>query len=107
MSIKFFCGCGNHLKARDEMAGRRAMCPKCGSPVGIPSLRPTHPGTAAAPLTPEERRRLARQRGLVAEGPAPPPATPSPAAVALEPVLAGLFAGRKARPRRGSRHLEK
>lgn len=58
MSIKFICSCGKHLRARDEMAARRSMCPRCGAPVGVPSLRPTHAGTIAAPLTPQERRRL-------------------------------------------------
>lgn len=58
MSIKFICSCGKHLRARDEMAARRSMCPRCGAPVGIPSMRPTHAGTMAAPLTPQERRRL-------------------------------------------------
>jgi hypothetical protein len=60
MSIKFICGCGKHLRARDEMAARRSVCPRCGAPVGIPSLRPTHRGTVAAPLTPDERRKLGR-----------------------------------------------
>jgi hypothetical protein len=57
MSIKFVCSCGKRLRARDEMAARRSMCPRCGAPVGVPSMRPTHAGTAAAPMTPEERRR--------------------------------------------------
>lgn len=60
MSIKFICSCGKHLRARDEMAARRSMCPRCGAPVGVPSLRPTHTGTAAAPLTPQDRVRLNR-----------------------------------------------
>jgi hypothetical protein len=60
MSIKFTCSCGKHLRARDEMAARRSMCPRCGKPVGIPSLRPTHAGTAVAPLTPLERLRHRR-----------------------------------------------
>jgi hypothetical protein len=62
MSIKFICSCGKHLRARDEMAARRSMCPRCGAPVGIPSMRPTHAGTMAAPLTPQERRRLNRDK---------------------------------------------
>ncbi len=62
MSIKFICSCGKHLRARDEMAARRSMCPRCGAPVGIPSMRPTHAGTIAAPLTPQERRRLNREK---------------------------------------------
>ena len=60
MSINFICSCGKHLRARDEMAARRSMCPRCGAPVGIPSMRPTHGGTTAGPLTPQERRRLRR-----------------------------------------------
>ncbi len=59
--IKFVCGCGKHLKARDEMAARRSMCPRCGNPVGIPSLEPANP-EGLAPLTPLERLRLARNR---------------------------------------------
>ncbi len=62
MSIKFVCSCGKHLRARDEMAARRSMCPRCGNPVGVPSLQPTHTGTQAAPLTPQERRRLNRNK---------------------------------------------
>src|SRR5579875_2856853 len=63
MSIKFICSCGKHLRARDEMAARRSMCPRCGAPVGIPSLRPTHPGAPVlAPLTPQERLRRNRHK---------------------------------------------
>jgi hypothetical protein len=57
MAIKFICTCGKHLRARDEMAARRAFCPRCGNPVGIPSLQPTHVGTPAHVLTPAERLR--------------------------------------------------
>lgn len=63
MSIKFICSCGKHLRARDEMAARRSRCPRCGAPVGIPSKRPTHAGTFAAPMTPQERLRLSRLAG--------------------------------------------
>jgi hypothetical protein len=60
MSIKFFCSCGKRLKAKDDMAARRTICPACGNPVGVPSLQPTQRGTAAAPLSPLER--LAREQ---------------------------------------------
>ena len=79
MTIKFVCTCGKHLKARDDMAGRRSACPRCGSPVGIPSLRPTHAGTSAAPLTPTERMHHARERP-------PLPATPAAAAPPPSPT---------------------
>jgi hypothetical protein len=63
VSIKFVCTCGKHLRARDAMASRRSVCPRCGAPVGVPSLGPTHRGApAAAPLSPQERVRLAQQR---------------------------------------------
>jgi hypothetical protein len=58
MAIKFFCKCGKKLKARDEMAGRRSMCPRCGSPVGIPSTTPTHPGTTLGPMSIQDRLRF-------------------------------------------------
>ena len=62
MSIKFVCSCGKHLRARDEMAARRSMCPRCGAPVGVPSLQPTHAGTSSAPMTPQERLRWNRNK---------------------------------------------
>src|SRR5579884_2248852 len=76
MSIKFVCICGKRLRAREEMAARRSVCPRCGRPVGIPSLKPTHRGGEARPLTPAER--FARRRsGLPVDdfdtlSPAPP-----------------------------------
>jgi hypothetical protein len=62
MSIKFICSCGKHLRARDEMAARRSRCPRCGNPVGVPSLHPTHAGTSSAPMTPQERMRHNRNK---------------------------------------------
>src|SRR5436189_1665908 len=70
MSIKFICTCGKHLRARDEMAARRSVCPACGAPVGIPSRQPTHPATDAGPMSPLERMRARKY--------APPVDTPPP-----------------------------
>ena len=66
MSIKFTCSCGKRLRARDEIARCRSFCPRCGQPVGIPSLEGNQPGTTAAPLTPAERVHLAGQRKAAA-----------------------------------------
>jgi hypothetical protein len=44
MSIRFVCTCGKHLRAREDMAARRTVCPACGRPVGIPSLNPSQRG---------------------------------------------------------------
>ncbi|MCI0639338.1 MAG: hypothetical protein L0Y72_29200 [Gemmataceae bacterium] len=68
MAIKFYCSCGKHLRARDEMAGRRSQCPRCGQPVGIPALAPTHPGTPALPLTEEEARKRHGSTAVAAVG---------------------------------------
>lgn len=57
MSITFTCTCGKRMRARDEMAARRTMCPACGRPVGIPSGQPTQRGAPVGPLSPAERRR--------------------------------------------------
>lgn len=58
MAIKFFCKCGKKLKARDEMAGRRSMCPRCGCPVGIPGTKPTHGGAILGPMSIQDRLRF-------------------------------------------------
>ncbi len=78
MSIKFVCVCGKRLRAREDMASRRSVCPRCGRPVGIPSLQPTHRGTEARPMTALDR--LVRSRSQPTP-PAPsvtPPANPKP-----------------------------
>lgn len=60
MTIKFVCNCGKRLRARDEMAMRRVVCPGCGELCGVPSLHPTFRGATAGPLTPAERLRTRR-----------------------------------------------
>jgi hypothetical protein len=55
MSIKFVCPCGKHLRAREEMARMRILCPACGRPVSVPSREPTQRGTRAEPLAPPQR----------------------------------------------------
>jgi hypothetical protein len=62
MSITFVCSCGKRLRAREEMASRRSMCPRCGAPVGIPSLQSNHPGGLRGPLSPEE---ISRRRNRI------------------------------------------
>jgi hypothetical protein len=71
MSIKFYCTCGKHLRAREAMAGRRSQCPACGAPVGIPLLQPTQRGTSVAPLSADERRSQSGFGASVFATPAP------------------------------------
>jgi hypothetical protein len=78
-------------------------------PVGIPSLKPTHPG-GGAPLTPLERQRLARQRAgekvAVSEAIAPAAArTPAAAPAPVDTYVVRLLSSRGKRPPT-TRHLE-
>jgi hypothetical protein len=87
MAIAFVCSCGKRLKARAEQAGRLTVCPRCGELVAVPSPRPADPD-APAPLTPQERRRLARLRGVAPDSEAvtlPPPPAPERVAAPADP----------------------
>lgn len=48
MSIQFSCACGHNLNAPDEMAGKRAKCPKCGAVISIPLGGPPPNGNFAS-----------------------------------------------------------
>jgi hypothetical protein len=48
MSIRFACKCGKHLRAGDTMAGRRTLCPKCGTLLSIPKKEEEGSGAALA-----------------------------------------------------------
>jgi hypothetical protein len=108
MSIKFVCSCGKHLRARDEMAARRSVCPRCGAPVGIPSKQPTQRGAPAGPMTPAERW-LSRRRPvapvedddtiLIAPAPLAAPGPAVPPVPRTEVVDLGAEAVPKRRPR--------
>ena len=46
MSIPVVCKCGKRLRAKDEFAGKRTVCPECGQPLTVPGL-PTVEQTTA------------------------------------------------------------
>jgi hypothetical protein len=97
MAIKFICSCGKHLKARDEMASRRSFCPKCGAPVGIPSLKPTVRGTLADPMSPHDRFRTKKVVPRAESPVTVPPVDPTavePLAESPGPILSPEKAGR-------------
>jgi len=83
MTIKFICTCGKHLRARDEMAMRRSICPRCGAPVGIPSLQPLHREATLGPMTPAERVRA--KQNAAASGRLPQDAAATTAGSPLRP----------------------
>src|SRR5438093_481042 len=37
MAVKFICDCGEHFRARDEIAAHPSVCPRCGALVTLPS----------------------------------------------------------------------
>jgi hypothetical protein len=43
MPITLKCGCGKNLQVRDELAGKKARCPGCGTILPIPSPAPKRP----------------------------------------------------------------
>ncbi len=48
MPIRVSCQCGAAFQAKDELAGKRVRCPKCGQPLAIPA--PAKKPAAPAPL---------------------------------------------------------
>ncbi len=93
MTIKFICSCGKHLKARDELARRRSVCPRCGSPVGIPSLAQRQAG----PATPLPRAHTAAETAA---------ASAATATLPVDARVVRLLSLRSQRPPRSGRHLE-
>jgi hypothetical protein len=43
MAIAFQCECGKQLQVRDELAGKKARCPGCGTVLAVPSPREESP----------------------------------------------------------------
>jgi len=57
MAIAFRCECGKQLQVRDELAGKKARCPGCGTVLAVPSPR-------------EESTRITRQQPQAEAAPA-------------------------------------
>ncbi len=84
--ITFPCpGCGQKLKVKDELAGKKGKCPHCQQAVPVPAA-PVHQAAAASGGKPADARTL------------PPPATPaaqpgarprSPSAESEQPTCGG------------------
>src|SRR6516165_8381092 len=56
MAIRFTCECGQELQAREEHAGRKTRCPKCGAEPIIPGAT-----AEAVQAEPDARRREVRE----------------------------------------------
>lgn len=55
--IRFVCGCGRQLQARDEDVGKKAKCPACGQITSVPSE-----STPSAPASEEDSPRTSTPR---------------------------------------------
>jgi hypothetical protein len=98
MTIKFACSCGKRLRARDEMARRRTVCPRCGQPVGVPSGDPT--GADAAHLTPAEQQRRNARRADASD----PAAPRDPVGSMMLALLTGRRSSGRRRPAPSGEH---
>ena len=47
MAILMRCRCGGQFKAKDEHAGKRFPCPKCGTTLEVPRASTPTPAAAA------------------------------------------------------------
>jgi hypothetical protein len=120
MAIPFTCTCGKSIRVKDELAGRKARCPDCGTAFTIPV--PQKPSTEdeagdflladspkeehltqarESPTKPPETKKAFRP-GAVPNPPAPAPAsvptptpTPTPPSAKPRSSLATLFAKKK------------
>jgi hypothetical protein len=94
MPISLVCpGCKKTLKVADTLAGKRAKCPGCQTPVTIPGLGTPQPAAApkAAPSTPAPAKKNAADDwdlGLAPldDEPKPKPAPQKPAATTSKPT---------------------
>ncbi len=73
MPIKAACQCGARFNAKDELAGKRVKCPKCGQPLVIPSAQSPAP---QAPAQPQPQQQVPQQQVPQQPMPQQPPAQP-------------------------------
>lgn len=87
MSVTAFCECGRKLKAKDEAAGRTAICPDCGARVKLPekTAAADHDAPLSSPGSADSSKPEGTdpQRSTPAEqsAPAGEALSPSPAAI--------------------------
>jgi RsiW-degrading membrane proteinase PrsW (M82 family) len=84
MAIEVSCDCGGRFRAKDELAGRRVKCPKCGAALTIP-LPPIE--LADFDAAPPEVRHVPLPPAVPARVRVPAP-LPAPVALAAAPALA-------------------
>ncbi len=66
MSIQVACSCGQDLRVKDHLGGKKVRCPQCGQPLKIPRPRPdtmaSGPTRRPGQPTPTRKRRSASGR---------------------------------------------
>ena len=103
MGIRFFCPQGHKLNVKEFQAGRKGICPDCGSKMQIPleSTRPSARRSQSQP--PEVEVEVAEQEsvGGAAQPIQPPPPLATPAADAPDPLTEAADAVWYVRPTSG------
>src|SRR5260370_4679727 len=72
MPITLKCGCGKTLQVRDELAGKRARCPACGTIMPIPSPITRKPTILEGKLLPSRDRKNFEEQSVSRVKPASP-----------------------------------
>src|SRR3954465_678146 len=91
MAIGVSCACGKRLSSKDELAGRRAKCPGCGTVLQIPLGEAAAFDALGAGTSPASRDREDDDYG-VEYGVAPSPAATAPVAPMRTAVAASGYA---------------
>ncbi|QDU90642.1 hypothetical protein Pla175_40510 [Pirellulimonas nuda] len=76
MGIRFSCPNGHRLNVKQELAGKRGVCPSCGVGIEIPMPPPGGPSASAAGAAPAATLASAAPPTVA---PTPPPAAAQPA----------------------------
>jgi hypothetical protein len=66
MPIRIACTCGQNLAAPDNLAGKKAKCPKCGQLIAVPAPAAKSPPTAPASGGPASFHELLDEAGMTA-----------------------------------------
>lgn len=94
MGIVAFCPQGHRVKVKDELAGRKGICPECGARFRIPlessSAPVVSPGPSQAPVAVGQSP-APLAVGATAPAATAPSGTPVARIVSLDPALAATL----------------
>jgi len=90
MGIVAFCPQGHRVKVKDHLAGRKGICPECGTSFRIPVDSPPGPTDPPVAIMPQPAAAPAVATGPVPAGTSPT-GTPVARVVSLDAALAATL----------------